>query len=173
MKYSTDQVQHSLRKANRQAGIDRFNNQLKGFGGMIGVPHWQFVSKFDNYGSNHYLEQGYHADRPYGIGPVAAAAKPLKDRFAGIKRAYLGWRERRKNIKELNQLSDRTLRDIGLTRVDIHAVATGRITAEKLNEQRYQTRVDNPRVSENARLAAPVQVDSIPACNQENYSNAA
>jgi len=49
--------------------------------------------------------------------------------IARWKDGYLRWRARERAWRELNQLSDRQLEDIGLNRTDIPAVVNGRVGA--------------------------------------------
>jgi uncharacterized protein YjiS (DUF1127 family) len=42
-----------------------------------------------------------------------------------VRKSYVWAKEVRQTVKELNTLSDKELRDIGISRGDIYAVATG------------------------------------------------
>jgi uncharacterized protein YjiS (DUF1127 family) len=42
-----------------------------------------------------------------------------------VRKSYVWAKEVRQTVKELNMLSDKELRDIGISRGDIYAVATG------------------------------------------------
>jgi len=42
-----------------------------------------------------------------------------------VRKSYVWVKEVRQTVKELNKLSDKELRDIGISRGDIYAVATG------------------------------------------------
>lgn len=53
---------------------------------------------------------------------------PIEDLLSWVKsvrKSYVWAKEVRQTVKELNNLSDKELRDIGISRGDIYAVATG------------------------------------------------
>jgi uncharacterized protein YjiS (DUF1127 family) len=62
------------------------------------------------------------AGRPTSAQTLATAAKRTWDVVTGPVRAYL---QREAVYRELTELDDRMLSDIGLNRVDVYAVANG------------------------------------------------
>jgi uncharacterized protein YjiS (DUF1127 family) len=64
----------------------------------------------------------------YGATEVAAPRgwlHRLTDAVQSTARAYLDWRLRRATVRILTSMDDRMLRDIGMTRSEIHSVVYG------------------------------------------------
>lgn len=57
--------------------------------------------------------------------PIAAAVEGLMDFLKDVNAARIKRKEIRKTMAILRGLADRDLADMGITRGDIHAVATG------------------------------------------------
>ena len=55
--------------------------------------------------------------------------------FKGLRESYVWAKQVRQTIKELNQLTNKELQDIGISRGDIYAVATGDSTHKRGVEQ--------------------------------------
>jgi uncharacterized protein YjiS (DUF1127 family) len=77
------------------------------------------------------------------IGAVATSAAgrraptvtvALVDLFAAVAKGIVAWQERRAAERELRGLDDRMLRDIGIARADIPAVAAGRPASVKTEQ---------------------------------------
>ncbi len=69
---------------------------------------------------------------------VSTLVSRLRNGFAGLLERSRAKAEQRQQLAELLALSDRSLRDIGLHRGDIHAVASGQISFADLRATRRQ-----------------------------------
>ena len=75
-------------------------------------------------------------------GPIEVAAPRgwlhrLTDAVQSAARAYLDWRMRRATVRILRSLDDRMLRDIGMTRSEVHSVVYG--DAQDRNPRYHRT----------------------------------
>lgn len=116
---------------------DRFNRQLQGYSVFTGLPHGQIDARYDSDAIHVYAQLGRLA-RSQTI--VGAFRKSLESaQYAG--RRLLDWiLERRRShqaVRELSSLSERTLRDIGISQHDIATIASGSLTVAQINARRH------------------------------------
>lgn len=86
----------------------------------------------------------------------------LAQAFGRLLGGWFTGRRRRAEINQLLALDDRTLRDIGLRREDLLALAHGETTLERLNADRYggpRGVLVELRARERRRAQAPTELD--------------
>lgn len=105
--------------------------RLQHLAGFSGVPHWSFDGQHE--GSHATQTNSAHKS-------ISKRALTLVNPLVVQVRKLLSWiseeRQFRENIRELKSLNDHALRDIGLHRGDIAALAHRVHTTEELNAER-------------------------------------
>ena len=95
---------------------------------------------------------------------IEALGRGIGEIYAKLKKQA----QHRRELAELNQLSDRLLRDIGLSRADLVAIELGGTTLEQLDADRRSRRSSKLR---QASRVEPVTA-SLQASNQDYYDEA-
>lgn len=116
---------------------DRFNRQLQGYSVFTGLPHWQIDARYDSRAMHVYAERG----RLVRSHTIVGAFKKSLESAQSAGRLLLDWVSERRRlqqaVRELSCLSERTLRDIGITRHDIANIASGSVTIAQTNARRH------------------------------------
>lgn len=106
--------------------------------GLIGSPHWQMTDSYDRQRAEAAVRRSQRIRSRAFTGAVGRGAKATW----GLVRKAAGWygeyRALNRNVAELNGLDERTLRDIGVFRGDIAAIASKTITVGEINRAREE-----------------------------------
>ncbi len=121
----------------------------------VGADGYQYVLAYD-----HYLELGRDL-RAQAIAEIAAAAaRKFRPLFAGCGRGFAAWRRRRQTYRELVRLDDRTLADIGLTRYEVEAMASGLIRPSDIDRRTHAAAVATGAVIEFTPKSAAGRIEA-------------
>ncbi len=122
---------------------DKFNRQLNHLQGVVGLANWQFSSPTQAQMKAYEQEaRRLHARESSRVihGVITTITRGLATLssylVSEIKRRHL----RRKGIARLQQLNDHMLKDIGITRGDVMALAKNKVSSDEINAQRYGRR---------------------------------
>ena len=131
--------------------------------------------------SRQFVEQLGSKESAYEQAGREIRAKSVLDLLSKIKSAFNQYvsdsraaARARRNTEAESQLSDHTLKDIGLTFVDIQDLKSGQVTLEALNARRDQYRDQAASKNRLRQLSTRVstQVLDFDSANQDQYETA-
>ena len=129
---------------------DKFNQQLNHLQSVVGLANWQFSSptqaQMKAYEQKGRQLRAKESNRLIG-GAIINIARGLKalssNAVSEIKRRHL----HRKGIAKLQKLDDHMLKDIGITRGDVMALAKNKVSSDEINAQRFGRRAISKQVA--------------------------
>ena len=111
-----------------------FRSPVTGYTALINVPHWE-SRQAAGYPLVHADSIPYYQEVAHRQRSVA-----ISQAFKGLKNWLSARSLNRKNDAELTALSERELRDIGISRADVYGIIAGEISVEQVNSERDAAR---------------------------------
>ena len=131
-----------------------FKRQLGGFGALGGVPHWQMDNHLDSAAMERHLANA----RKIRANTLRNSLGGLGSALGKVWSNHLEKQKTRRNLHELSSLSDRNLRDIGVSRGDVSALVAGALSVNEFNAQRHA--LSEPRVPATPKQSTVISMEA-------------